>query len=46
VLEERIVVAREGVPVPRGDVGDAVYDLELDGDRLAGATTLATPPAT
>jgi hypothetical protein len=46
VLEERVVVTREGVPVLGGDVGDAVYDLELDGDRLAGATPLATPPAT
>jgi hypothetical protein len=48
VLEERIVVAREGVPLVLGDVGDAVYDLDvyLDGDRVAGGTTLATPRPT
>jgi hypothetical protein len=48
VLEERIVVAREGVPLRLGDVGDAVDDLDvyLDVDRLAGGTTLATPRAT
>jgi hypothetical protein len=48
VLEEWIVVTGEGVPLVLGDVGDAVDDLDvyLDGDRLAGGTTLATPRAT
>jgi hypothetical protein len=48
VLEERIIVAREGIPILLGDLGDAVYDLDvdLDDDRLAGGTTLATPRAT
>jgi hypothetical protein len=48
VLEERVIGAREGVPLVLGDAGDGLYDLDvyLDGDRLAGPTTLATPGAT
>ena len=44
MLEERIVITREGVPIRLGDVRGAVYDLdvELDADRLAGGTALAT----
>jgi hypothetical protein len=31
VLDERIVVARQGVPVRGGDVGDGRDDFKLDG---------------
>jgi hypothetical protein len=36
VLEERIVVAGEGVPLLGRDVGDALYDVRVDGGMLAG----------
>jgi hypothetical protein len=32
VLEERVAVARQPIPVGRGDVGDAFDDLVVDGD--------------
>ena len=35
VLQERVAVAGEPVPVGRRDVGDAFDDLVVDGGRLA-----------
>jgi hypothetical protein len=38
VLEERVVVAREGVPSLGRDLGDALCDADVDGvSSLAGA---------
>jgi hypothetical protein len=35
VLEKRIVVARQPIPVGGGDRGDALDDLEVDAPSLA-----------
>jgi hypothetical protein len=35
VLEKRVAVARQPVPVGSGDIGDAVDDVKVDAGRLA-----------
>jgi hypothetical protein len=43
MLQERIVLARERVPLPRRDLRDALCDGDLDDGSLAGSLASSAP---